>query len=372
ERRKNEEEQRAAEYRVRQFLDQLPVAVFVVDSEGRAFYENKRCKILLGRKLNPNIGMRNLSQYYKVFVAGSEEFYPVLQLPIVRALKGESNEKSDLEIEHDGERTSVRMFGAPIYDLNNNISYAISVIDDLSERSKKESIISRQNKLIVDGLNYGLKVQNALLPDSKQLKQMFPDSFVYLRAKHIVSGDFPLVIQSGHNTYVGAVDCTGHGVPGALMSIAGYNLINDIILKGGVEEPGLILQHLHLSMKKTMNHSDQGYHVGDGMDIALCRINKAEGFVEYAGARNPLYIGYSDSFEIIHAEDFSIAEDLIRHRNNRKPKFTNHKIEYREGMVLYMASDGYKDQFGGDSKKKFDAKRLREMLYDNSNLTMPK
>ena len=249
ERRENEEEHRAAEYRIRQFLDQLPVAVFVVDAEGRAFYENKRSRVILGRSLNSNIGMRNLSQYYKVYVSGTNDYYPVKQLPIVRALKGESNEKSDLEIEKDGERSTVRMFGAPIYDLNNNIVYAISVLDDLSERSKKESIISRQNKMIVEGLNYAQKVQSALLPDASQLKELYPESFIFMRAKHIVSGDFALVIQHGQDIYIGAVDCTGHGVPGALMSIAGYNLINEIITRSELQKPSDILQELHMAMK---------------------------------------------------------------------------------------------------------------------------
>ena len=106
------------------------------------------------------------------------------------------------------------------------------------------------------------------------------------------------------------------------------------------------------------------------MDLALVRINEREKKVEFAGARNALLVAYPDSFETFEAEDFSIGEDLIRHRNNRKPKFTNHKIQYTPGMILYMSSDGYKDQFGGEDRKKFGAKRLKEMLSENQELDM--
>lgn len=242
---------------------------------------------------------------------------------------------------------------------------------------EKSTLLEIRNRYITDGIQYAQKIQESIFPSLTLIKSVFPESFILFLPKDILSGDFyffdKTFSQDDEETYrneeiiyFAAVDCTGHGVPGALMSIVGYNLLNQAINEYKIKQPSKILDFLSTGVQNTLRQSDDDDNVKDGMDIALCKYNKNTNILEYAGAFNPLYV-YRDNELIEYKADIRPIGSSFQHRIT---PFNNHKIKLQKGDTLYLFSDGYADQFGGKDQNKFMRKRLRNLLYDNHSLPM--
>jgi serine phosphatase RsbU (regulator of sigma subunit) len=187
--------------------------------------------------------------------------------------------------------------------------------------------------------------------------------------KDIVSGDFYWITQRGTKTFIAAVDCTGHGVPGAFMSIIGFDLLKNIVRERGVEDPSEVLNQLNFGVSDTFRKSNtDSQKVRDGMDIALCVIDQAKHTIEFAGAMNPICLIRNESISLIKGNRFSIGS-FNDDENNR---FDKHTIKYQRGDTFYMYSDGYADQFGGPLGKKFKQKRFLHMLLNIHHLPLDK
>jgi serine phosphatase RsbU (regulator of sigma subunit) len=216
--------------------------------------------------------------------------------------------------------------------------------------------IAEKNKNITDSINYASRIQQAILPSKEEISRKLKDYFILYKPKDIVSGDFYFYAEQNDKVIVAVADCTGHGVPGAFMSMIGNDILNQIVIEKGVTTPSEILEMLNKGVKKALKQEAARAETGDGMDIALCSIDLKNYILEFAGAMRPLY-HVSGELQKIDGDKASIAgatDDSFKFRNNR--------IELKQGDSVYIYTDGYLDQFGGEKGKKFMAKNFRNLL----------
>ncbi len=264
-----------------------------------------------------------------------------------------------------GERV-MQVNAIPEYDEEENIESVLFVSHDITERKQIELEIQSKNRKITESINYAKRIQSAILPNNAIIRQILPDSFILYKARDVVSGDFPWFINVGDTMYFAAVDCTGHGVPGALISLIGYFLLNDIVKGRKITDPGKILDALDKSVTKTLRQDIDNSQTKDGMDIALCKIEPHNAKVTYAGAHRPLYFMNKGELEEIKGDKFPIGGGIYKNQT----KFTSTTIEVKKGDSIFFCSDGYPDQFGGPDNRKFGPKRLRDVIVDNHQRSM--
>jgi serine phosphatase RsbU (regulator of sigma subunit) len=230
----------------------------------------------------------------------------------------------------------------------------------------QKQLVDQKNVKITDSINYAKRIQQAILPSKKLIKSILPDSFVFFRPKDIVSGDFYWIHRIDDNQIIFAVvDCTGHGVPGALMSIMGYNLLEQIVKEHHIYEPAEILNELSSLIVEALKQTN-GINSGkESMDIALCKIDYKYKELEYAGAHNPLYLIRDGELSETKGSRRSVGINLPH-----TVPFLNHKINLEKGDCLYIFSDGYADQFGGPDNEKFYYEPFRELLLNIFNECM--
>lgn len=238
------------------------------------------------------------------------------------------------------------------------------------EITLQKEIIEQKNNEIVDSINYAKRIQSSMLPSLEEIRKHLPDAFVYFRPRDIVSGDFYWFAEYGDKIFLAAADCTGHGVPGSLVSMIGFNTLNQIVNEKGITEPGEILDELHSRVSLTMN-KDLGSEINslrDGMDIALLSINRATREITFSGAVRPLVFVDEEGIKSVRSGVYSIGG--IKQLD--ADPFPTHKIQPKGKATFYLFSDGYADQFGGPQGKKFKMKKLQELLAKASAHPLPK
>lgn len=228
---------------------------------------------------------------------------------------------------------------------------------DITERKRIEIEVHQQNRKITESIQYAKRIQSAILPNARLIHRALPDSFILYKPRDVVSGDFPWFAQVKSDIYMAAVDCTGHGVPGALLSLVAYFLLNDIVRSRRVTDPSKILDLLDEGVSTTLRSDDDG-GTKDGMDISLCKINVAQREVVYAGAHRSLYVMRGGVLEEVKGNKFAIGGGIFKNQTN----FTSTKLTLAPGDSIYFCSDGYADQFGGPKGRKFGAPNFRQIL----------
>jgi serine phosphatase RsbU (regulator of sigma subunit) len=218
--------------------------------------------------------------------------------------------------------------------------------------------ITMQKKSITDSINYAKKIQDSILPPEHQIKRVLPNSFILYEPKDVVSGDFYWLDSRDNYSIFAAVDCTGHGVPGALMSVVGFNLLNQAVNEMGLTKPAEIIHHLDYGVNKLLRQSDGGNTVKDGMDLALCSYDSSTRKLQYAGVFNPAYIITKGEFVQLKPDKFPIGINA----DGVTDIYTNHECQLYPGDMIYLFSDGYADQFGGAMGKKYKYLRFRDLL----------
>lgn len=225
------------------------------------------------------------------------------------------------------------------------------------EISVKNEELAVKNKDITDSIRYAKRLQEAILPFAGH----FENTFVFFKPKDIVSGDFYWFMTKNGKELIAAVDCTGHGVPGAFMSLIGHNSLNKIVNELGVTRPSAILDLLNVEVYNALHQREEvSETVRDGMDLSLISYSRSDSVVEYAGAYNSLYLVSNGELKEIKASKFAIGYSL----RDADQGFENHRIRIQNGDLVYLFSDGYADQFGGGSGKKFMSRNLRDLLLD--------
>ncbi len=222
------------------------------------------------------------------------------------------------------------------------------------------------NKNITDSIRYAKRIQQAIFPTKDKMERCLPDSFVFFQPKDIVSGDFYWVENIGYDVYFALVDCTGHGVPGAFMSIVGVNLLNQALFESKLTSPAKILNQINIGLEATVKQTEEESVIRDGMEITLCKWNRKSNEFVFAGANHIMY-------QVRNGE-------IITHKGDKHPigasytdlhrDFTNVNISIQKGDVFFLTSDGYPDQFGGPKGKKFKFKQLEEKFVQIHTLPL--
>jgi ligand-binding sensor domain-containing protein/serine phosphatase RsbU (regulator of sigma subunit) len=233
----------------------------------------------------------------------------------------------------------------------------------------QSKIIEAKNKDITDSIEYAKKIQDSILPSIEAIKKSLPESFIFYQQKDIVSGDFYWFAQKQNLTIIAAVDCTGHGVPGAFMSLIGNNILNQIINENNITDPAKILHHLNDGVIKALITSRTYGAAKDGMDMGICAINNSSNEIIFAGAMRPIYFCRDGKLEEVAGDKVAIGTDF--HDGIHKDfKFNNKKIEVQKGDAFYLSTDGYADQFGGEKGKKMMKKNFKNLLQHISHKPM--
>jgi serine phosphatase RsbU (regulator of sigma subunit) len=251
---------------------------------------------------------------------------------------------------------------------NSNNKYRIDLLKERESVLKKNKKIERQveiiaetNKEITDSINYSKRIQNAILPSTAKVKKLMPESFILYKPKDIVAGDFYWVEKTQNNLNFAVADCTGHGVPGAMMSVICTNALNRSLNEFNLIKPNEILDKTRSLVIQDLDASED--NIKDGMDIALCSLSG--NILNYSGANIKLYIVR--------------GKEIIEYKPNKQPiglyigeqtAYTNHTIELQKDDCIYLITDGYVDQFGGEKLKKFKTPALKKLLIDINELSM--
>jgi len=232
-----------------------------------------------------------------------------------------------------------------------------------AEIAQKNIELEEKNKDITASIRYAERIQMAMLPK----EDTFKDTFVLFLPKDIVSGDFYWMYDNGDWQFIAAVDCTGHGVPGAFMSIIGHNSLNKVIREFGLTKPSAIIDQLNIEVMKSLLQRHEKA-INDGMDLALIAFNKKNFTLEFAGAYNPLYVVRKGDVFVYKGDRFPIGMTTM----DEKKSFTNQSVDIQPGDMVYMCSDGYADQFGSADGKKYKSENVKKLLSEIWHLPINK
>lgn len=239
-----------------------------------------------------------------------------------------------------------------------------TVKERTKELIKQKEIVEAQNNHITESIDYAKNIQMAILPSEREMQLAFDGHFAFYRPKDTVGGDFYWVYTNGDISWAAAVDCTGHGVAGAFMSMIGSDLLNQIIIEKRIDDPAKVLDEMDKGIKLAFAQSAKEFESDQGMDVAIVRINRKKKLLEFAGAQRPLYLMNADGLQQIEGDRHSIscAEQRGAHNYNK------HTYEIKTPTFIYLFSDGITDQFGGPKGRKFMIRRLREFFEANGHL----
>ena len=240
------------------------------------------------------------------------------------------------------------------------------VAERTAEVTTKNKELARINKDLTDSIRYAKRIQDAILPDDDFMEKILPEYSILFKPRDIVSGDFYWTTQINNKLVITAADCTGHGVPGAFMSMLGVSFLNEIVNKKEVTQANEVLNQLKESVIKSLKQTGKQGEAQDGMDIALCIIDLETKKLQYSGAYNPLYIIRNKELIQFKADRMPIG--IFTRKSTQT--FTNHEIQLEKDDVIYMFSDGYVDQFGGERGEKLKAKNLQKILLEVAHLPM--
>ena len=224
----------------------------------------------------------------------------------------------------------------------------------------QKQLVEEKNLKITDSINYAKRIQQSILPSQEQIKSFLPDSFIFFRPKDIVSGDFYWFSEKKDKLIIAVADCTGHGVPGAFMSMIGNTLLNEIINVKNILEPNQILSQLNKGIVQLLHQSEESSTQDDGMDITILSIDKVNFEIDFAGANHFAYLFNDINCETLNGDVFSIGGMFGKAKLN----FTNQKVKVGKGSTLYLFTDGFIDQFGGEKNIKYLSVRFMQLLQN--------
>ncbi len=290
-----------------------------------------------------NNEVTRLSEKFNMMIDELEKYYNELE----QMVKDRTAEIEKQKLEIEAQRDVLRDQKNELYERNTQLKSAYIEIDD-------------QKRHIMDSIYYARRIQTAILPSDDYIGKHIKSHFILYRPKDIVSGDFYWFHKVEGKSMIAAVDCTGHGVPGAFMSIVGYNQLNHAVSVMKARNSEDILNKLNAGVIQTLSENTHEQQVMDGMDLALLVFDSKRKVVEFSGANNPLVLVRDDEAILYKADKFPIGA----YEGDRPQIFTRNEVELKEGDMLYIFSDGYADQFGGPDDKKFTTRKFREFLVE--------
>jgi sigma-B regulation protein RsbU (phosphoserine phosphatase) len=234
---------------------------------------------------------------------------------------------------------------------------------EILERQKNEIEIQKNNLTI--SIHYAERIQSAVFPTDEIISENFPEHFVLFKPLDIVSGDFYWYLQNNNDVFVAVADCTGHGVPGAFMSILGITFLNEIVHRSIVCTTNELLDRLSSNVIRTLHQSQNNSHTRDGMEVALCRFDLKNKRLQFAGAFRPMFMIRENLLHHITGDNMPIGI-----YDDEERKFTSNDITLKKDDIIYLFTDGYVDQIGGADRKTFKTNRFKELLLDIFRLPM--
>jgi PAS domain S-box-containing protein len=363
--RKRAEKEERMRSKMQALSENSPDMILRLSTVGQFFYANPvvetytgiESKDLVNKTLNEVNFVEVLFNYFRDTIAQ------------IKSNPEKTNTEISFASKINGEESGCIMSFNAIPEFNENeLETILFVGHDITEAKRIELEIQDKNRKIEDSINYAQRIQTSILPDNRVIQEFIPKSFIFYRPRDVVSGDFPWFFKKGDEIYIAAVDCTGHGVPGALLSFIGYFLLNNIVDHEGEHTASNIIDNLHYSVRKTLKQEDNNAEARDGMDIAFCKINYKKNELQYSGAHRPLYLLRKGELQELKGDRKAIGG--IPHRKKAEKDFTNYIIDMEQGDKIFFFSDGLPDQLGGPEIKKYSPRRIRHMIVENKDLTM--
>ncbi|OJJ16278.1 hypothetical protein BKI52_33835 [marine bacterium AO1-C] len=382
----------------------------LISNNKRAFYQHRKVYNTLSQVYEAQNNAQKAFYYYKLFIASRDSMVAATnhrQLDKIQAeFVADTKEKEIANLKREAEITTQRnrvintALGGGLFLMLTLAGLIYKRYDDkrkshdvLSERNheitaqnheisaQRDQIADKNDKLvnayqnITDSIEYAHRIQEALLPSLAMMHRTLPESMVMFKPRDVVSGDFYWFANvedqantnsSGQKTVLAAVDCTGHGVPGAFMSMAGDAYLNQIVKQQGVTQPDQVLTALHQNIRLSLKQETTGNR--DGMDVSLVTINEQKQEVQFAGAKNPLIYIQDGELHLIKGDKYPIGGE----QREGKRAFTTHTIQINpeKPTAFYLFSDGFQDQFGGEEGKKFMVSQFRDLLLSIHHLPM--
>ncbi len=347
-------------------LEQLNSLIVVVNSNGKVQYVSPSVKRILGFEPESLIGEGwwNLTRSDEaeranvkaIALKQLKQDTLIQTIPYERLLKTiNGNDKWILWNTSKGENNTLIGIGHDITD-RKNAEQALF---------QKHKELEQHNKDMLDSIQYASRIQEAILPDVQKFKNVFQDAFVLYLPKDVVSGDYYFIYQKQNKIFVAVVDCTGHGVPGALMSIIANGILKEVIVKKEIEDPAKILYALDDELLVALNKNNDSEITNDGMDVAICVFDLEKSTMDFSGAFRPMLMVRSN--ELI---EFEANRYPIGFYGDAKKEFNTQHLNIKKDDTFYLFTDGYCDQFGGEQKKKFNRKRFKELLLTAQGMEM--
>jgi len=291
----------------------------------------------------------------------------ILKNLLEEASVNRAKKTAEMEFPTPGGRKVMQVNAIPEFNENGEPESVLFACHDITEAKSREELIRKKNKNISDSINYAFNIQSALMPAELNFHKVLPNSFMFYKPKDVVSGDYPWLYKFENSIFVGAMDCTGHGVPGALMSIIGFFLQSAIMNQDNTLNAGEVLTRLHSSVVKILKQEEANSKINDGMDAAFCKINLKEKVLDFAGAHRPLYYVSKGVLTEIRGDKFPVGGTQYRNRKD----FVNHSIKIQPGDAVYFMTDGFTDQFGGPTgKQRFTSERVGQLIQENTHLSI--
>jgi PAS domain S-box-containing protein len=360
--RKRAEKEERMKSKMQSLSENSPDMIIRVSTEGQFFYANPIVKIFTGVD-NNDIIKKKLADV---------DFHPQIKnffLDSIKIVK-DSLQKTNTETTFPtnfGNRI-MQVNSIPEFSDDKELETILFVAHDITEQKQIEQEVKDKNRAVQESINYAQRIQTSILPNTVLIREHLPKSFIYYKPRDVVSGDFPWFFKKGDDIFIAAVDCTGHGVPGALLSFIGYFILNNVVDHYNNISAGEVLDKLHEGVRITLKQDRIDSDARDGMDIALCKINLNKNILEYSGAHRPLYLLRNNKLEQFKGNRKAIGGIPL----GRKPEkdFINYKINIIEGDKFFFFSDGLPDQVGGEKGRKYQASRIRENIINNPDLSM--
>ncbi len=348
--------------RMQSLSENSPDMILRINTSGKIVYANPAVAKFIGLSTN-EITKKRISELYI-----DERFIEFVNEVLMRVKKENGQINEEIELSSNDITQIMQIKAIPELNEDKILESVLFVAHDMTEIKKIEQEIKEKNKKISDSINYAQRIQTSILPDTNFIQRHFPRSFIFYRPKDVVSGDFPWFVKKDETFYVAAVDCTGHGVPGALLSFIGYFLLNNIVNIDNGFNAANILELLHQGVRTTLKQNEEGNNGRDGMDLALCKIDKEKKTIQFAGAHNPLYLlRKGELIEYKGSRKGIGGKPLLK---KKEKDFENHEIPYEDGDKIFIFSDGLPDQLGGERRRKYQTKRIKEALTESPDYTM--
>jgi PAS domain S-box-containing protein len=365
---------RESEQNLRLTFQQAPIGIVQTDFEGNILRYNAKWGEILGYTQTDELINRNIGEWMQPNdIAIDHQFLNDLlrgTIPFYKVVRKYHHANGG--VVWGNLTVSIK------YDINGQPQRLICIIEDITKQKNAESAlkntqkqleesrrvisllqeIEAQNKRIAESIQYAKHIQEAILPSPDEWKKYLPDSFILFSPKDTVSGDFYWMGETSAGLWVAAIDCTGHGVPGALMAMVGNTLLNKIIIENEVEQPAKVLEQLDKEIIKTLQKQDIKHKYG--MDIALCKLNHDS--VTFSGAYRPLWLVRNQELIEVKGNRFPIGFYTDRQDKN----FVQHQLALEPNDMLYLFSDGYADQYGEAAKRKYLSSRFKTLLQEVS------